>query len=69
MGAAQANSDAVALLRKTAELSPIFSRRSTNATAARRLDPYTVVQMREAGLLQVYVPKRFGGDELHMVDV
>ncbi len=69
MGAAQATSDAAALLQRTAELAPIFSQRSTDATAARRLDTRTVAQMREAGLLQVYVPKRFGGDELHMVDV
>jgi len=64
-----ANNDARTLLDTAAELAPIFQERSKAATEQRRLHVETVAQMRQAGLLRVYVPRRFGGDELHMIDV
>lgn len=57
------------LLSTAVKLAPIFGARSAAATVERRLDAKTVAQIREEGLLKVYVPRRFGGDELHMVDV
>lgn len=61
--------DSSTLVERTSLLAPVFSERSSSATIRGRLDERTVMEMRETGLLRVYVPRRFGGDELHMVDV
>lgn len=69
MDAVQTTAASAKLLSSAAELAPIFGARTVAATAERRLGAETVAQMREAGMLKAYVPRRFGGDELHMVDV
>ena len=52
-----------------ATLAPIFAQRTDAAAHQRHLHQQTVDQLRDAGLLRVYVPRRFGGDALHMQDV
>lgn len=69
MGAVQTSAGAAKMLSRAAELAPIFSERTVTATTERRLGADTVAQLRDAGMIKAYVPRQFGGDELHMVDV
>ncbi len=69
MDVAHLSAAANKLLSSAADLAPIFGARTVAATAERRLGADTVAQMCDAGMLKAYVPTRFGGDELHMVEV
>ncbi|MBV8937721.1 MAG: acyl-CoA dehydrogenase family protein, partial [Alphaproteobacteria bacterium] len=50
-----------ALLEHARALVPLLARRAAAATAARQLPPQTVAEYRDAGILRILQPKRFGG--------
>jgi len=65
-GACFANDDTLpgeerVLLERARELIPRLARRAPAATAARRLPPQTIAEYRDAGILRILQPKRFGG--------
>ncbi|MBV9378310.1 MAG: acyl-CoA dehydrogenase family protein [Alphaproteobacteria bacterium] len=65
-GTCFANDDALpreerALLERARALIPRLARRAAAATAARQLPPQTVAEYRDAGILRILQPKRFGG--------
>src|SRR5438105_3870242 len=49
------------LLRRARALIPSLAERASAATAARRLPAETVAEYRDAGILRILQPKRFGG--------
>lgn len=51
------------------ELLPALRAQAPAGRLARRLPRANVDALRAAGLVRVYNPRRFGGDELHMADV
>jgi 3-hydroxy-9,10-secoandrosta-1,3,5(10)-triene-9,17-dione monooxygenase len=50
-----------ALLARARVLIPCLARRAPAASAARQLPPQTVAEYRDAGILRILQPKRFGG--------
>jgi 3-hydroxy-9,10-secoandrosta-1,3,5(10)-triene-9,17-dione monooxygenase len=50
-----------ALLERARALIPRLARRAPAATAARQLPPETIAEYRDAGILRILQPKRFGG--------
>jgi 3-hydroxy-9,10-secoandrosta-1,3,5(10)-triene-9,17-dione monooxygenase len=50
-----------ALLERARALIPQLARRAPAATAARQLPPQTIAEYRDAGILRILQPRRFGG--------
>src|SRR6516225_4400366 len=50
-----------AMLERARALIPRIAERAPAATAARRLPPETIADYRDAGILRILQPKRFGG--------
>ena len=50
-----------AMLERARALVPLLARRAPAATAARMLPAETIAEYRNAGILRILQPKRFGG--------
>ena len=49
------------MLERARALVPLLARRAPAATAARMLPAETIAEYRNAGILRILQPKRFGG--------